>query len=218
MVSSANLFQRMPSALWARREAVGHKSCFSWQPAMSDVTSGQASHHPLHRMASRSSSVMFFQRRFSYVIHHHLVCFWNTLSRPGLQRFQADRPSERLLLEFLRQQRSRVGAVRAKRLTTEHHAPTQKVKKSLHLLLRCKRFTKANGAAAARHKVFGANRMGRNSYGVLAYGVESLGIPATRCNEFMLSPRCSSHHVVILHTAGQAPACVYSRCAKYASM
>ena len=74
-------------------------------------------------MASRSSSVMFFQRSFSHVTHDHRVCILSTPSRPGMQRFLAKCPSGLLLLL----QGSQIGAVRAIRLTAEHLASTQKV-------------------------------------------------------------------------------------------
>jgi hypothetical protein len=54
--------------------------------------------------------------------------------------------------EYLRQQRLRISAVRAYRLTTELHAPTQKVTVSHPLLQRGERHTKGHGTAAARHQ------------------------------------------------------------------
>jgi hypothetical protein len=53
--------------------------------------------------------------------------------------------------EYLRQQRLRISAVRAYRLTTELHAPTQKVTVSHPLLQRGERHMKGHGTAAARH-------------------------------------------------------------------
>ena len=52
---------------------------------------------------------------------------------------------------FLRLRRSRINAVRAKRLTTAHHAPSQKVKNYCPFLLRSEGYTKAHGTAAVRN-------------------------------------------------------------------
>jgi len=63
--------------------------------------------------------------------------------------------------EGLQRQRERIDAVRAKRLTTEIHASTQKVIVSHPLLLRSERYTAAAGQWQQGSKVFRADRMSK---------------------------------------------------------
>lgn len=124
------------------------------RPARLDSTSGQASHHAPHRTAYRSPSVVFFQHFFSHVAHHHLVCFSEQTIKTWHAAVSGGTPGRHPVAPdgFLRQQRSHISAVRAKRLTTAHHAPSQKVKVLHPLLLRGERDTKAHEAAAARKR------------------------------------------------------------------
>jgi hypothetical protein len=152
MVSPASLLQRIPSALWARRKAVGHKA-LSERSTRIDLTSGQASHH-----ASPHGLSILFRSVFPAFLLTRRLSSTRSLSRVNHQdltrseRSQAERRSGALLLDgFLRLRRSRINAVRAKRLTTAHHAPSQKVKVPRPFLLRSEGYTKAHGTAAVRN-------------------------------------------------------------------
>jgi hypothetical protein len=167
------------------------------RPARLDSTSGQASHHAPHRTAYRSPSVVFFQHFFSHVAHHHLACFseqtiktWHAAVSGGTPERHPVAPDG-----FLRQQRSHISAVRAKRLTTAHHAPSQKVKVLHPLLLRGERDTKAHGAAAAKVAKFS----GRAESSGIDLG---LGIWRTVFNDWVYQlpvAMKSYHHLTVVH-------------------
>jgi len=167
------------------------------RPARLDSTSGQASHHAPHRTAYRSPSVVFFQHFFSHVAHHHLVCFseqtiktWHAAVSGGTPERHPVAPDG-----FLRQQRSHISAVRAKRLTTAHHAPSQKVKVLHPLLLRGERDTKAHGAAAAKVAKFS----GRAESSGIDLG---LGIWRTVFNDWVYQLPVAMnfyYHVTVVH-------------------